>query len=190
MGNREVEFVDNGMDKDKLRKLAIIAHDKNIYLKINVLWPELLFVTLALNDFVRLHAGKQAKNSYHVMLDKRNIWDESISHVRLFQAAIANCLREALSPHSFNRVMNLMNHDYTWTDGYITQYLDVLNIKFINMDKEKRLKSILTMAKRLNEHDKEYREIESVVLEGAREFACSADDVSLTGIDYPDEIDW
>ncbi|CQR75121.1 hypothetical protein SOV_36260 [Sporomusa ovata DSM 2662] len=190
MGDREVEFVDNGMDKDKMRNMAIIAHDKNIYLKINVLWPELLFVTMALNDFVRLHAEKQAKNSYHVMLDKRNIWDESISNTRLFQAAIAKSLKETVSPHSFNRMMNLLNHDYTWTDGYITQYLDVLNIKFINMDKEKRLKSIPTMAKRLTEHGKEYLEIESVVLEGAKEFGRSANDVRLKGIDYPDEIDW
>ena len=190
MGNREVEFVDNGMDKDKMRSMAIIAHDKNIYLKINVLWPELLFVTVALNDFVKLYAQKQAKNSYHVMLDKRNIWDGSIAQVRLLQAAIAKCIKEVVSPTSFSRMMNLLNHDYTWTDGYFTQYLDVLNIKFINMDKEKRLKSIPTMAKRLNEHDAEYRGIESVVLEGAREFNCPNDIVRFEGIEYPEEIVW
>lgn len=190
MGQREIEFVDNGMDKDKMKNMGIIAHDKNIYLKINVLWPELLFVTIALNDFVRLHAQKKAKNSYQVMLDKRNIWDGSIAQVRLFQAAIAKCIKETVSPASFSRMMNLLNHDYTWTDGYITQYLDVLNIKFINMEKEKRLKSIPPIAKRLNEPDKEYREIESVVLEGAREFSRPAGDIRLEGIEYPEEIDW
>lgn len=35
-----------------------------------------------------LHAEKQAKNRYHVMLDKRNIWGEFVVNVRLFQAAI------------------------------------------------------------------------------------------------------
>jgi hypothetical protein len=190
MGDREVEFIDNGMNKDRMRSMGIIAHDKNVYLKINVLWPELLFVTMALNDFVRLYAEKQAKNNYYAMLDKRNIWDGSIAQVRLFQAAIAKCIKEVVSPASFSRMMNLLNHDYTWTDGYITQYLDVLNIRFINMDKEKRLKSIPTMAKRLNEHDKEYREIESVVLDGAREFGRPACDIRLEGIEYPEEIDW
>lgn len=190
MGDREIEFVNNGMDKDKMRSLAIIAHDKNIYLKINVLWPELLFVTMALNDFVRLHAQKQAKNSYNIMLDKRNIWDGPIAQVRLFQAAIAKCIKEVVSPASYSRMINLLNHDYTWTDKYITQYLDVLNIKFINMDKEKRLKSIPTMAKRLNEHDKEYDEIQSVVLAGAREFGRPASDIGLKGIEYPEEIAW
>lgn len=46
------------------------------------------------------------------------------------------------------------------------------------------------MAKRLNEHDKEYSEIESVVLEGAREFGCPAGNIRLKGIEYPEEIDW
>lgn len=190
MGDREVEFVDNGMDKEKMRNMSIIAHDKNVYLKINVLWPEMLFVVMALNDFVWLYAEKQAKNSYHVMLDKRNIWDESIANVRFFQAAIVKSLKETVSPHSYNRMMNLLIHDYTWIDGYVTQYLDVLNLKFINMDKEKRLKNIPIMAKRLSEHNDEYDEIESFVLAGAREYGCSIDAVRLAGMEYPDEIDW
>jgi hypothetical protein len=74
MGDREIEFVDNGMDEDKMRRLATITTDKNIYLAFNVLWPEILFVTMALNDFIRLYANKQAKKSYDMMLDKRNIF--------------------------------------------------------------------------------------------------------------------
>jgi hypothetical protein len=33
-----------------------------------------------------------------------------------------------------------MNKDYTWFDNYTWQYLDILNCRFINMDREKRLK--------------------------------------------------
>jgi len=33
MGDREVEFINNGMNKDKMRNMGIIAHDKNVYLK-------------------------------------------------------------------------------------------------------------------------------------------------------------
>lgn len=190
MGGREIEFVDNGMDKDKMRILGIITHDKNIYLKINVLWPELLFVITALNDFVRLYARKQSKNSYQMMLDKRNIWDNTIAQVRLFQAAIGICIKEVVSPASYSRMMNLMNHDYPWTGGYIMQYLDILNSRFIDMDKEKRLKSIPTLAKRLNEHDKEYFAIKDVVLDGARELGCSAEEIRLNDSAYQEEINW
>lgn len=191
MGGRDIEFVDNGMDKDRMRNLSVITHDKNVYLKIHVLWPEMLFVTMALNDFVRLHAQKQAKGSYDIMLDKRNIWDGSIAQVRLFQAAVAKCIKETVTPMSFTRIMNNLIFSHTWTDHYITQHLDVLNIRFIKMNKEKRLKSIPIMAKRLSDrHDPEYREIKSVVLEGAKEFGCATGDITLEGIDYPEEFEW
>ena len=66
MGDREIEFVDNGMDEEKKRRMSVLASDKNVYLKIYVLWPEILFVTMALNDFIRLYARKKAKKSYEV----------------------------------------------------------------------------------------------------------------------------
>lgn len=190
MGDREIEFVDNGMDKDKMKNMGVITHDKNIYLKINVLWPEILFVTVALNDFIELYARKHVKTHYHAVLEKRNIWNNSIAQVRMFQAAVAKCISENVSPASYSRMLKLMNHDYTWMGGYITQYLDLLNIRFINMDKEKRLKNIPTMAKRLNERDEEYQQLESAVLDGAKEYSCSVEDIRLQGIDYPEEIDW
>lgn len=125
-GDRGIEFVDNGMDEDKMKRMSVITPDKNVYLKINVLWPEMLFITMALNDFIRLYARKKAKKSYGVLMDRLNIWDESIVHVRVFQSAIAKCIKETVSEASFSRMMNLMNKGYTWVDRYATQYLAFL----------------------------------------------------------------
>ncbi|WP_420490104.1 DUF6904 family protein [Neobacillus drentensis] len=52
MGNREVEFVGNGLHQDMMRHLSIVTNDQNVYFAFNVLWPELLFVTTALNDLL------------------------------------------------------------------------------------------------------------------------------------------
>ena len=54
MGDREIEFVDNGIDDEKRKHMSVLASDKNVYLKINVLWSEMLFVTMVLNDFMRI----------------------------------------------------------------------------------------------------------------------------------------
>lgn len=124
MGVREIEFVDNGMDNEKKIRMSIIISDKNPYLKINVLWPEMLFVIMARNDFVQLYAKKKSKKSHKFMLDKQNIWDESIAHVRIFQAAVAKSIKETISETSFSRVMNLMSEDYTWSENYTRQYLE------------------------------------------------------------------
>lgn len=189
MGDREIEFVDNGMDVDKMRRLATITSDKNIYLVINVLWPEMLFVTMALNDFVLLYARKQAKNTYTLMRHNKNIWDNTIAHIRLFQAAIAKCLKKTVSDASFARMLNLMNKDYPWVDGYVTQYIDLLNCKFIDMDKEKRLKNIPIMAKRIAEQGKEYRKLKDDLQKAAKIHKCSITDLRLI-IDYPENIEW
>ncbi len=189
MGDREVEFVDNGMDTDKMKRLAVITASKNVYLKINILWPEMLFLMMTLNDFLYLYAKKQAKLAYNVFLDRRSIWDTSIAQVRGFQAAAAQCLQSVVSEASFSRLLNLMNKDYPWHDGYLSQYVDVLNIRFIGMTSEKRRKSIPTIAKRLAEYGEEYCRLREEILAAAREYGCSPVEID-SGVDYPEEVIW
>ncbi|NLI92577.1 MAG: hypothetical protein GX434_10350 [Peptococcaceae bacterium] len=189
MGDREIEFVDNGMDEEKKRRMSVLAPDKNVYMKIYVLWPEMLFVTMALNDFIRLYARKKAKKSYDFILDKQNIWDESIAMVRVFQAAIMKCIKDTVSEASFRRMMNLMNKDYTWFDGYTRQYLDILNCRFIDMDKEKRLKNIPTMARKLAERGEEYEQIKAEVVAAARHYNTYEDNIKPP-VDYPEDFEW
>ncbi|MBP1933231.1 DUF6904 family protein [Ammoniphilus resinae] len=189
MGDREIQFMDNGMDAEKKKWLGVITPDKNIYLKFNVLWPEILFVIMALNDFVRLYAGKNAKKAYHAMTDKRNIWDPSITHVRAFQSAVMKCIKETVSSPSYTRMLNMMHKDYTWFDNYVTQYVDILNCRLIDMDKEKRIKNIPTMAKRLAEHGDEYKQVQIEVLAAAKAYGCPVSSLRAN-VDYPEEIEW
>lgn len=189
MGDREVEFVENGMDADKMKWMSTITPDKNVYLKIYVLWPEMLFVIMVLNDFVRMYAGKKAKKSYDLLLDKQNIWDEAIAQVRFFQSATAKCIKETVSGASFSRMINLMNKDYTWFEGYAAQYVDMLNCRFLDMDNEKRLKSIPTMAKRLAEHGDEYRAVKEDIIAAAKEYNCPVENIRAN-VDYPDDFEW
>lgn len=179
MGDREIEFVDNGMDEDKMRRLSMITPNKNVYLVINVLWPEILFVTMALNDFILLNRKKC----------KHPQWDKTTAAVRKLQATVSECIKQTVSDASYKRMINMMIRDYTWFDGYATQYLDILNCRFLSMDKEKRLKNIPTMAKRLAEQGQEYIEVKSEVIEAARTHNCSVDDIRPQ-LEYSDEIEW
>jgi hypothetical protein len=189
MGNREIEFVDNGLDQDKMRYLSIVSSTKNLYLSFNVLWPELLFVTMALNEFIVLYAKKHAKNSYKPVLDYHNIWDESIAFIRQFQAIIARCIKETVPETSYSRIIKMMNYDYMSFSNYATQYLDELNCKFIDMDQEKRFKNITIMAKRLAEQGKEYQATKIAVLEAARKYNCHMTNIKSLK-EYPETIDW
>jgi hypothetical protein len=189
MGDREIIFVENGMDIEKMKRMGTITHDKNVYLSINVIWPEMLFVLMALNDFCRFHAYKLTKKRYDIMSDKSIIWDHNISQIRLFQSAAAKCLKETVGGKPFSRMINMMIKDYTWLEHYFTQYLDVLNLRFLDMDREKRLKNLSIMAKRLTEMGDEYRSVERTILEAAKEYNRNPIDIRLK-LEYPEEIDW
>lgn len=190
MGNREFMFVENGLDQDRMKQMSVVANDKSIYLSCNVLWPEVLFVLMALNDFIKVYARKQAKGNYLALGDYRNIWDFSIATVRNFQAAVVNCIKETIPETSINRVIKLMNHDYSWADHYATQYIDELNCKFIEMDAEKRVKNITVMAKRIAEKGREYQAINEAVTEAARKYNCPITEIEVSTIEYPENIEW
>ncbi|EAX47890.1 conserved hypothetical protein [Thermosinus carboxydivorans Nor1] len=190
MGHRDIEFVDNGMDADKMRQMAVIASSKNVYLKINVLWPEMLFVMVALNDFVKLYARKQAKTTYDIMLNRRNIWDDSIAQVRMLQAAVAKCLKSVVPAGVYSRMMGSLNKEYIVCYNYATQYVDLLNCRFLKMSKEKRLKNLSKMAKLLTEPGSEYLDLRNEILQAAQEYNCPIEDIRISGVEYPDHIDW
>lgn len=179
MGNREFEFVDNGMDRDKMRFRQIIAPEKNVYLVINVLWPEMLFITMALNNFIVLNYKKC----------KHPQWDKTTAAVRKFQAAVAECLGQMVSEASFKRLLKVMLSDYNSFSYYITQYVDLLNCRFLDMTKEKRQKNLSTIAKRIAELGPEYEKVRHEVWEAAREYGCSAENIRLA-IEYPEHIEW
>jgi len=190
-GHREFEFVLNGMDADRMKLLEIITPDKNLYYKVNVYYPEVLFVTIAINDFIRLYARQQAKSAPFPLMDKKNLWDTYIANARLFQSLVANCLKEAVTEASYKRVMNLIHKDYPCTEGYTTQYLDLLNIRYLNIkEKEERAKALSTTVKRMVEKGKEYQEIERTVIETATANNCSTEDIGFTDLDYPEEMQW
>lgn len=191
MGDREIVYVDNGMDEEKKRRLSVLAPDKNVYLKINVLWPEILFVTMALNDFLQLYAKKLAKTCYSIDLftEHKVIWDSSMAQVRMLQAAVAECLKRAVAEGAYARMLKVMNGRYVSFGGYITQYLDLLNDRFIKMSKEKRLKSIASTAKRIAEPDREYRDLQLHLREEARKRNCRVDELRLD-LAFEEDFAW
>ncbi|MDC3418073.1 DUF6904 family protein [Aquibacillus salsiterrae] len=189
MGDREFHFVDNGLDQDKMRRTSMITSDKNLYMSFYVYWPEVLFVNMVLNDFTHIYAAQKTNKAYNRLTHKNTIWDSTIAQVRMFQAAIAKVIKSSVSESSYARVIGLMNSDYNDMAHFTTQYLDLLNIKFLKMDKEKRQKNITVMIKRLAEKGKEYQDVKREVEEAAREYKCSTEDIRLK-VEYPEDIDW
>lgn len=183
MGGRGAKAVPNGIDRERARHMPIIAPETNIYLTFEVLWPEMLFVSFALNDFIQLYEKNTNAHS----------WDPAIAAVRKFQGAIARCLQETLSEAKFGNIKKYMRphpyYGYKSYSGYATQYVDRLNIKFLRMTPEKRLANISIMAKRLGELDRFYFADREAIYEAAREMGVPVSDVRFNE-EYPEDFEW
>lgn len=188
-GDREYEFVPNGMSPEIMRYRGMITPENNLYLKVYALWPEILFIQMVLNEFIVLYGKERSKEYFDLLIDKNNIWDESIAHVRVFQAAVNKCIQATVTEAAYKRMLSKMSSKYNQSGYYITQYIDYLNIKFTEMDKEKRLKNISIMAKRILEKGQEYRNIEEEIYEAVKEYQCPVDRIRLN-MEYPDEYEW
>jgi len=132
MGNRGAKHVPNGLDRDGMRYLSITGSDMNIYLTFEVLLPEMMFVSYALNDFIHLFERN----------NKTHAWNSTSMAVRKFQSAFATCLEDTLTEKKFAQLKKYFLSSSLWNiskyDGYMTQYVDMFNIKFIEMDRDKR----------------------------------------------------
>lgn len=183
MGDRGALHVPNGLYLESIKKLSIIGTEMNIYLSFETYWPEMLFVCFALNDFIQLREKHE----------KTHAWDPTIATVRKFQAALARCLQQTLTTQKFAQIKRYITPSSIWDsykyEGYATQYLDKLNIKFIEMASSKRENNISIFAKRLAVKDQQYLNEKQDVHEFAREQGIHPNEVRYYK-DYPEEIEW
>lgn len=83
-----------------------------------------------------------------------------------------------------------MNSDYISIEDIAGQYVDLLNIIYISMTREKRLKNLSSLAKRITDfrYDHDHKEIKKVVNEAVEEqlnlIAHSSSNSVFIGVEY------
>ncbi|MCL2166651.1 MAG: hypothetical protein FWH49_05100, partial [Clostridiales bacterium] len=195
MGDREIALVDNNLDEDKQKWHGIKAPKKNVYYECNCLYPEMIFATIAINELINIRMmtlSKKNHSLYGAFIDKKVIWDKPIAVLRGFQSAFAECVRETLTPNLYSRWLTSTTKPYSSIHAMAGQYLDVINLAYIDMTKEKRLKSFTAITRRISDYwlDDEYQEIKRGVTQAAKLYGCAESEIQLRGIEYPDEIEW
>ncbi|WP_249869092.1 DUF6904 family protein [Oceanobacillus saliphilus] len=180
--HREYAFKNHGLDEETLQWMGIVSTNKNVYLSFNTYYPEILFIIMALNDFVDMYNQTDAMHSK---------WDLTVQTVRKFQATVIDSLRDTLPRQKFNSMLRNMSRYSVDFSNYFTRYLDQLNIRFLGWDQEKRFKNISIMAKRIAERGKEYQQVHEQLMQAAIKHNCDPNELVLNE-DYPDymEIDW
>lgn len=178
-GEYNVEFVANGMHKGIEKKQDLLAPEKNIYFSVEILWPELIFLTIALNDFIELH---------YEFIDP-SPWNSDIATIHKFQSIICDCLKEQLPEEHYNVFIQLMFSKSPKYFRYATQYVDLLNLEYLNLSIEERKDSLGAFAIRLMVEDEEYEALKNEILATASVTKNEIHELPLQ-MKYPENIEW
>lgn len=178
-GDRNIEFVFNGLHKEWMKQHDFIAPDKNTYYSVEVLWPELIYVLFAINDFLK----RYKKDTQATDLDIH------IVTIRKFQSIIAKGLKENMHIEEYESILATMLAPTATVEEYAIQYIDMLNLSYIEMPKEQRAKAFSTIAKNIVKENKEYQSIKQKVISEANKMKRSIHDLRLN-IEYPEDIEW
>ena len=195
MGDREIAFVDNHMSEHKMAWHGVIAPQQNLHYECNILYTEMIFSMLVINELIDIRMQELVKSKhllYKAYTDKKVIWDRTIIVLRGFQSAFAKCVQDTITPNSYSRWLKTITEPYINISSIATQYLDLITIKWIDWTKEKRLKTLTSITRRIADfwNDHEHNEIKKEVALAAREYNCSESEIRMRGYDYPDEIEW
>lgn len=178
-GERNVELVSNGLHKEVMKAHDFIAPEKNIHYSTEILWPELAFAFMALNDFIKLY------KKYERAVD----FDIHVVNARKFQAIIAEGLKENMSEEAYTFILTSMLSSTMNVEGYAIQYIDFLNLSYINMPKEQRLQAFEAIITTIIVKNKDYESVKQKVMTEANKTKSSIHELRLN-IEYPEHIEW
>lgn len=177
-GDRNIDPVFNGLTEHTKKQHSFIAPDKNIYFSVEVLWPEVLYAIVALNDFVRLHR-KDAEFPE---------WNPEIHFIHHFQSLVLDCLHGQVPEEQYQLILKSFSQTPTVSD-YAIQYIDFLNLKYIDMHKQQRENSLAAVAVKIAVQDNDYQAFRQQVLAAATPAKKAIHEIQFKA-EYPEEIDW
>ncbi len=178
-GEKNIELISNGVHREMLKRHNMIAPEKNVYFSVEILWPELIFTALALDDFIKLH---------NEMIDD-SLWNIHIGIIRKFQGNVLDCLKYQLSDEHNTVISQLIQNRTLNYFRYATQYVDLLNLEYINLSIEERKEHLAAYAIRLMIEDEAYVILREEILATASVTKNEIHELPLS-MKYPEHIDW
>ncbi|WP_019412845.1 hypothetical protein [Paenisporosarcina sp. TG20] len=178
LADRHVDFVGNGLSKESIKQHQNVTSQKNIYYSFDYLWPELIFTVIALNDFIRLYSKDHLFPSL----------DVHVTTIRKFQSVVGEALHSVMTTEEYDRFMSVLSGNETNVQEYAIQFVDLLNLNYINLTKEQREKSLGMIALKLAVQDKDYQEVRDQIIKSANTTKSDIHKMLMTK-EYP-EIKW
>jgi len=193
-GDRDLTTRPNGLQEWHAEAFGAALPATTVLYSVNVFYPQVILVTMALNDLVKLRMRRLAKTRYdfEVPFDKTVITDRTIAVIRLFQSGLMSAIGEVLTKASLTRWLNIVYDRATDVTGITHPFIDTWNLRYLAMSRETRVKKLLTVTRRFAAYrtDKENIEFRRAVDQAVVEYRCDESDLRFPHLQYPDEIEW
>ena len=169
------------------------------------LWPEMLFILGALEDFIRLSDGSDCyllqegidKLFFHpetkdMLIDRM---PDDIAYLQYFRNLIRNALKRTIDPKRFKKIMTAYD-DFSYTlmrrnfISYCPQWIDIQNVKYIKRAPDKRKSYLATIAEKILFHNADYDDMNQDLKNYEKELGAPYYEIELEGMQYPEEIEW
>ena len=171
MGHRNAAFKEHGLDEEQMKFLSLVGTKQNLYISFETYWPEALYIVFVLNTFIDEYKRRK----------KAHLWDENIAVVRMFQSIVLNLVEQTITPKQFASFKKWADGDsiysYSFYKNMYKQYLDYLNLEWIEMDREQRVKKFNTFAKRITQYTTDYERFVEYIDAAAAENGTTPDEL-------------
>lgn len=192
-GARELRLADNFVSPEIMNMHSMICPQQNVEYAFPTIWTEALFVVAALSTFIERRTRQLTKNCY-IFREKDHfqlVFDKAITTVRCFQAVVMEAFGKLVGDAAYIRTAKLMVRSSGYVfERFCSEYLNMLSVKYLKFDAEKKKKNLGIFIKRVLEQGDEYQEMKSSITQYARMNNCSASDVRLSDTEFPEDIEW
>ena len=200
MGDRNVMFVDNGMDDEKMKWHSMITPKQNVYFSAEILFPEAVFVAAAVPSILEYSSiyygpdGRRTDPEWAPLPYSYYLKDKGM--IQTLCGAIWQALDEVIGEEETYKLIRTNERQirYGYCDDhyahYVTMYVDKCNIEYLKTSVEKRPDKIRNIAKRIITKPAAYQKMEAEMKECARMYSCSIYDLERDDLEYPEEFEW
>lgn len=194
MGDREIVLKDNVLGSNIKEEFGIHECNQNIYYSVNILYPEAIFLALAVPDMFVYSKGYYGKrdqyNQEYKMINSYSNYFKDKALLSLLSSSIYQSLEEVIGSDEFNKLYSLINKENPDYVDYVTLYIDQCNLDLIKTQIVQRKDKLIDITRNFIKKNKEYKNIEKRIKAYAHKHQISIDQIEDVNIEYPEVIEW
>ncbi|GEK33669.1 DUF6904 family protein [Kurthia sibirica] len=178
-GDFNIETTPNGISSQLQQDFKQPFPYDNIYFSTEVLWPELLFIVVSLDFFIKFAYEDESFQMLHL----------HIMTARKFLASIFKCVLMIVHNSEKHSIHNYYLHPRLNLKNYSLQYIDMLNAYYLSLNVTERKIQLPRILQRICQEDIDYVDFKERIEYLALQSQIPPHHVVLE-FDYPEQIIW